>query len=123
MLNLDTHILVFAVSGALCPAERALLSRARWSISAIVLWELAKLVQLGRLDIDLDDREVRRVLSHLHVWPIDLEVARASVSLDFRGDPADEIIAATSVVHAIPLLTRDPAIGRSNVVPLAVAEE
>ena len=123
MLNLDTHILIFAVSGALRPAERALLSRARWSISAIVLWELAKLVQLGRLDTDLDDREVRRVLSHLHVWPIDLEVARASVSLDFRGDPADEIIAATSVVHAIPLLTRDRAIRRSSVVPLAVAEE
>ena len=120
MLNLDTHILVFAVTGALRPAERALLSRDRWSVSAIVLWELAKLIQIGRLSIDLDDREVRRVLGHLHVWPIDLEVARTSVRLDFRGDPADEIIAATSVVHDIPLVTRDRAIRESKLVPLAI---
>ncbi len=119
MLNLDTHILVHAVSGALRPVERALLSRAQWSVSAIVLWELAKLVQLGRLDMDLDDREVGHVLAQLHVWPIDLAVARASTRLDFRGDPADEIIAATSVVHDVPLLTRDRAIRRSKLVPLA----
>ena len=123
MLNLDTHFLVFAVVGGLSGPERALLSTNRWSISAIVLWELARLVQLGRLSMDLDDREVRRVLAQLHVWPIDLEVARASVDLDFRGDPADEIIAATSVVHGVPLLTRDRTIGKSKMVPLAVPGE
>ena len=63
MLNLDTHILIFALAGELRPAEQSLLSRSRWSISSIVLWELAKLVQLGRLDLDLDDREVVRILS------------------------------------------------------------
>ena len=72
MLNLDTHILIFALAGELRPAEQSLLSRGRWSISSIVLWELAKLVQLGRLDLDLDDREVVRILSRLQVWPIDL---------------------------------------------------
>lgn len=118
MLNLDTHILVFAVGGVLRPAENVLLSRNRWSVSAIVLWELAKLVQLGRLNMDLDDREVRGVLAGLHVWPIDLEIARTSTRLDFRSDPADEIIAATSIVHDIPLLTRDLIIRRSKLVPL-----
>ena len=116
---LDTHILIFALAGELRPAEQSLLSRSRWSISSIVLWELAKLVQLGRLDLDLDDREVVRILSRLQVWPIDLDVARASTRLDFSGDPADEIIAATSVVHNIPLLTRDEVIRSSKVVPLA----
>jgi len=96
-----------------------LLSRERWSISAIVLWELAKLTQLGRLNMDLDDRGVRRVLARLHIWPIDLDVAKASVCLDFRADPADEIIAATSIVHGIPLLTRDRTIRQSKLVPLA----
>ncbi|MYC15269.1 MAG: type II toxin-antitoxin system VapC family toxin [Gemmatimonadetes bacterium] len=120
MLNLDTHILIFAVSGDLRPAEQALLSQNRWSVSAIVFWELAKLVQLGRLDMDLDDRDVVRTLSRLHVWPIDLAVARASTQLDFRSDPADELIAATSVVHDIPLLTRDRTIRRSKVVPMAL---
>ena len=123
MLNLDTHFLVFAVVGGLSGRERALLSGNRWSISAIVLRELARLVQLGRLDMDLEDRDVRRVLSQLHVWPIDLEVARTSVRLDFRGDPADEIIAATSVVHDVPLLTRDRVIRTSKLVPLAVLGE
>ena len=123
MLNLDTHILVFALSGGLRPDERALLARDSWSISAIVFWELAKLIQLGRLEMDLDDREVARVLASLHVWPIDIEVARASTRLDFRADPADEIIAATSLVHNVPLLTRDRTIGQSKLVPLALSPE
>ena len=119
MLNLDTHMLIFALDGELRPPEKALLAREEWSISAIVLWELAKLVELGRIDVDLDDTDVARTLSRLHVWPIDLAVARASTRLDFKSDPADELIAATSVVHGIPLLTRDHAIRRSEVVPLA----
>ena len=119
MLNLDTHILLFAVRGELRPAEQSLLARSRWSISSIVLWELAKLVQLGRVDMDLDDRDVVRVLSRIHTWPIDFAVARASTRLDFESDPADEIIAATSVVHDVPLLTRDHVMRRSRVVPLA----
>ena len=123
MLNLDTHILVFAVSGSLLPLERKLLSDNRWSVSAIVLWELAKLIQLNRIDMSLDDPDVKRMLAQLHVWPIDLEIARTSTSLDFRGDPADEVIAATSVVHDIPLLTRDQMIRRSRLVPLAAAVE
>ena len=119
MLNLDTHILVFAINGDLRPSEQTLLTQSRWSISAIVLWELAKLIQLGRLDMDLDDPDVVRVLNRVHVWPIDLVVARASTRLDFKSDPADEIIAATSVVHNIPLLTRDQVIRGSQTVPLA----
>ena len=69
--------------------------------------------------MDLDDREVARVMNCLHVWPIDLVVARVSTRLDFSSDPADEMIAATSIVHRIPLLTRDHTIRRSKVVPLA----
>ena len=39
MLNVDTHVLLYAVTGALRPHERRLLGADRWSISAIVLWE------------------------------------------------------------------------------------
>ncbi len=119
MLNLDTHVLVHALEGRLLPAEEALLGAHDWGISAIVLWELAKLVQLGRLTLDLDDPEVVAALGQLHVWPLDLAVARASTRLDFRGDPADEVIAATSLVHGVPLVTRDRVIRGSRVVPLA----
>jgi len=119
MLNLDTHILIRALTGALRPREAALLRSRRWGISAIVLWELCKLEQIGRIEVDLDDPELVQVLSAAHTWPLTLEVARAVARLDFRADPADEIIAATSLVHRVPLLTRDPRILRSKVVPLA----
>ena len=69
--------------------------------------------------MDLEHVEVVRVLNRVHVWPLDLAVARQSTALDFRSDPADEIIAATSVVHNVPLLTRDAKMRRSRVVPLA----
>lgn len=119
MLNLDTHILVFALIGELKAAEGRLLRTARWSASAIVLWELAKLTQLGRIEVDLGEASVRRALASVHVWPITLEVAVASTRLDVRGDPADELIAATSLVHRVPLLTRDRALLASKLVPLA----
>ena len=119
MINLDTHVLVHALAGDLVTAERRLLSENPWSISAIVLWEVAKLRQLGRVSLDLGHPEFLRAIARMRVWPIDLEIARASTSLDFRSDPADEIIAATSVVHQVPLLTRDRKILQSGVVPLA----
>ena len=119
MLNLDTNVLLFALTGGLSPAENRLLRTGQWSISAIVLWEIAKLAQLGRIEIDLEDREVRRALSAVHVWPITLDIARQSTRLDVKGDLADELIAATSVVHGVPLVTRDRALRRSRVVPLA----
>ena len=91
--------------GTLRPGERKLLTADRWGISAIVLWEIAKLAQLGRLAIALEDPEVARVLARVHVWPITREIAHASTRLDVRGDPADELIAATSLVHNVPLVT------------------
>ena len=119
MLNLDTHVLLFAVTGALRPRERRLLSADRWSVSAIVLWEIAKLAQLGRIAVDLQDADVVRVLARVHIWPLTREIAHASTRLDVKGDPADQLIAATSVVHAIPLVMRDKAILRSARVPFA----
>ena len=123
MLNLDTHILVFALNGNLRPSEQTLLARSRWSVSAIVLWEVTKLVQLGRVDIDLDGHDLDRALNRIHVWPLDLAVARVSTRLDFTGDPADQIIAATSIVHNVPLLTRDRTLRRSKLVPLATSSK
>ena len=117
MLNLDTHMLLYAVTGTLAPAEVRLLRDDAWSISAIVLWEIAKLAQLGRIEIDLDDRQVVRTLARVHVWPLTREIARMSTRLDVRSDPADELIAATSVVHEIPLVTRDTKLRRSRMIP------
>lgn len=119
MLNLDTHVLLHALAGTPTPAERRLLASDSWSISAIVLWEIAKLAQLQRISLDIDSPELARALARIHVWPLDLAVCRAVRNPDFRGDPADEIIAATSLVHHVPLLTRDRRIRESKLVPLA----
>ena len=119
MLNLDTHVLIYALAGQLTAKERRLLESDSWSISAISLWKIAKLVQLGRIEMDLDAPELTRLLSRVHTWPITLDICRAIRDLGFRGDPADEIIAATSVVHRVPLLTRDRQLRRSKHIPLA----
>lgn len=119
MLNLDTHMVIHTLAGALTAAERAILESDRWGISAIVLWELAKLVQLGRVQLDLDSPGFRHFLQNVHVWPLDLDVSVTSTRLDFRSDPADELIAATSIVFAAPLVTRDSRMLASRVVPLA----
>jgi len=117
MLNLDTHVLLHAVGGHLSPIESRLLEKDQWSISAIVLWEIAKLAQLGRIELDLDDADVVRTLARVHVWPVTREIARTSTRLDIHSDPADELIGATSVVHKIPLVTRDRTLRRSRVIP------
>ena len=119
MLNVDTHVLLHAVAGVLRQREADLLRGHQWSVSAIVLWEIAKLNQLGRIAIDLDDPEVVRALARVHVWPITRDIAHASTRLDVKGDPADELIAATSLVHNVPLLTRDRVLLKSKRVPLA----
>lgn len=117
MLNLDTHILIFLLAGELTTEELEHMQDEDLAISDIVLWELAKLVQLKRLELDFEIREFRELLLNLTVFPITLEIARCSTKLDFRGDPADQIIAATSVVEGIPLLTRDRSIRTSKMVP------
>jgi PIN domain nuclease of toxin-antitoxin system len=119
VICLDTHILVHALADALTTRERRVLEAHEWSVSAIVLWELAKLVQLGRLELDLDEAETVRALGAVRVLPITLEIARTSTQLDFKSDPADELIAATSLVARIPLVTRDKRMRKSRLLQFA----
>jgi PIN domain nuclease of toxin-antitoxin system len=119
VINLDTHVLIYALGGTVTARERTVLAGNTWGISAIVLWELAKLAQLGRIKVDLEGADTVRILSGLHVWPIDLAIGLQSTRMDFNSDPADELIAATSVVHKVPLLTRDRKIRASKIVPFA----
>ncbi len=118
MLNLDTHMVVALLEGDLTEEERTAVLSHRLSISAIVNWELAKLVQLGRLEMDLALDRFRDFHRSLVVFPITLEIAVQSTRLDFQSDPADELIAAASIVHQLPLLTRDRRIRKSRLVRL-----
>lgn len=120
MILLDTHILIFALEGRLRPAEDALLRDEGWSIADISLWEIQLLEHRGKIAPLLSTPEMATVCEQIRIWPIDLEVARMVPMLDFRSDPADELMAATSIVHAVPLLTRDSVILQSGMVPLAI---
>lgn len=121
MLNLDTNILVFFLTKTLNRLEaRALDSDGHWAISDMVLWELAALDSRGRFSFGVNSRELGELLGRLQILPITIEIARASQRLDFEADPADEIIAATSLIHRAPLVTRDSRMLGSRLVPLAI---
>jgi PIN domain nuclease of toxin-antitoxin system len=119
MLNVDTHILLYTLLGELTPREARIVSHQSLGISAIVLWEIAKLHQKGRITLSLADPEVIQMLEQVHVWPLTREVCLKLSELDFQSNPADELIAATSLVHRVKLLTRDRRIRASRKVPLA----
>jgi predicted nucleic acid-binding protein len=120
VLNVDTQILVSALEDRLRPDESKMLQNDFWCISDIVIWELGQLFRESRIRRGLDDPRLNRLLNEMTIWPISREVSKAIGRLDFRSDPADEIIAATSIAHDIPLLTRDSRMLGSAVVPLAL---
>ena len=119
MLNLDTHILLHALLGTVTRHEKAALARHRWGISAIVLWEIAKLHQLGRITLGLDNPLLARALASIETWPLSRDVCLNLAVLDFKSDPADELIAATSLTYHVPLLTRDRRIRSSKLIAFA----
>ena len=118
MLNLDTHILIHALDGSLTRSEAQLLqSDPDWGISAIVLWEIEMLYRRGRIRFGLDAPEFAKALAQIHVWPISREVCLNLRRLDFHSDPADELIASTSLSHSVPLVTRDRKIRTTALSP------
>jgi PIN domain nuclease of toxin-antitoxin system len=120
VLNLDTYVFVRAVAGTLSERETDVLAGEAWSISAIVLWEIERLRKSRIIRYGLDDEIVTGMLAGTRVWPITPAVCVAMRQLDFESDPADELIAATSIVFNVPLLTRDRDMSASRVVPVAL---
>jgi PIN domain nuclease of toxin-antitoxin system len=80
-------------------------------VSAISAWEVALLVQRGRLALRLPVREwVARseALSGLHFLPIDNAIGLRAVELpDLHPDPADRMIVASAELLGAVLVTRD----------------
>lgn len=115
MLLLDTHTWLWWTSAPeqLSNAQRNALqdaSAGTLAISAICCWEVAKLVERGRLVRDRPVLDwVRRATDAVHILPISPEVAVRSTQLPdgFHRDPADQIIVATALEQQIPLVTSD----------------
>jgi hypothetical protein len=60
MLNVDTQILLYTLLGELTPREEGIVSHQSLGISAIVLWEIAKLHQKGRITLSPEKSGLNR---------------------------------------------------------------
>ena len=90
-------------------------SRSQLLVPAISVWEIALLVEKGRLALSQDlDQWVERVfaLPGVGLAPLEPAIALEGARLPggFHGDPADRLIAATARHHDAELMTVDRAI-------------
>lgn len=127
-LAFDTHTLIWWLTGheRLTTAQAAAVRRAeargdRVGVPAICFWEIAKLVERGRLELDLPvDDLFDEIADHPSVRVLELtpRIALESTRLGpgFQGDPADRLIAATARVHGLTLVTADHRIRGSRIV-------
>jgi len=121
---LDTHILVWWRTEAdrlTKPQQRTLAHLEKTgqaiAISAITLWELAKLVERGKCTVRLPlEVWLEEIEKHplINVLPLTARIVAESVQLgqDFHRDPADQIIVATARCHGLRLMTADQRIRR-----------
>jgi PIN domain nuclease of toxin-antitoxin system len=84
-------------------------------VSAISCWEVAMLVQRGRLALSLDvERWLALLISHPAVRLVALEpavaVAATRLPEPFHADPADRFLVAQARALAIPLISADSKI-------------
>lgn len=121
MILLDTHVLIWAVTddprlGSVAQVAIEETGRSdRLAVPAITPWEIALLVQKGRLHLEQEVGtwiETALALPSVQLLPIEPAIAVSSVSLPgtFHADPADRFIVATARHFDISLLTADRAI-------------
>ena len=128
---LDTHVVVrwYLDSPKLSKVHRRILRDAerqdtRIGLSAISLWEIAKLVETRRLrlTVSIDDCLASIETNPLiEVLPLTANIAAESVRLGMKAprDPADQLIIATARCHGTALLTQDELIVESELIPTA----
>lgn len=119
MIVLDTHIWVWWVDNSprLTEQLRELIAVHQPSglgVSIFSCWEIAKLVEKGRMDLTGSVSEwLDNALAYPGVQLLDLTlpiVVQATQLEGFHNDPADQIIVATAQVYDCRLLTVDAKI-------------
>jgi PIN domain nuclease of toxin-antitoxin system len=104
----DPKRLPASVRRLLGQTERAL-------VSAISVWEVAMLVAKRRIQLDRPVEQwvdLALALPGIQLAPLEPAIAVRSTKLpgSFHPDPADRIIVATALEHAVPILTPDERI-------------
>ena len=88
-------------------------------ISDISIWEISMLIKKHRLEVDSTAANFLNLFlqtRNISVRPISPEIAELSVNFgaEINNDPADRIIAATSIVHNAQLVTADQNLRESG---------
>ena len=125
MIVADTHIIIW---DALKP--ELLSQKAKRAISTankddgiifceISLWEIAMLIEKGRLYIECEFEEFIQLVFESNKYyyrGITPEIAKLSTQIfnDSNKDPADRIISATSIVENTKLITADKYLRKSE---------
>ena len=116
MIVLDTHIWIWWINESTNLTSRNLEiiqshQANGWAVSIISCWEVAKLVEKGRLSFDCSvDEWLELALAYPGITLIDLTVPiilQSTRLVGFHNDPADQIIVATAKTLGISLLTQD----------------
>ena len=116
MILLDTCTIIWNAlePNKLSPSAKKTLktSKNNLIICDISIWEISMLINKKRLVIDVTASEfINLVLKseNYHVQAITAEIAELSVNFnsEINNDPADRLIAATSIINNIPLITAD----------------
>lgn len=123
---LDTHAWIQRALGDPLPAlvEKAFTQHAdTLAIADISLWEAAKLVELGRLELSVPLAEFFRlaITPELTVLPVTPAIAEQATTLEasgFHKDPVDQLITATALVHKLRLVSDDSHIRQWGGVPM-----
>jgi PIN domain nuclease of toxin-antitoxin system len=120
MIVLDTHIWIWLVNNDknLPESTRKIIIENEQSglgISIISCWEVAKLVEVGRLKINLPIKDwIEQALKYpgIRLIPLSLDIVIDSTQLpgNFHKDPADQMIVSTSRILQYPLLSMDSKI-------------
>jgi PIN domain nuclease of toxin-antitoxin system len=123
LIVLDTHVWVWWVtrSERLPRKVSACLEKHRAEdairVSSISVWEVAQLVERGRLELTMETADwVARseALPFLGFVPVDNRIAIRSTCLPgkLHADPADRIIVATALALGATLVTKDDKLRR-----------
>ena len=124
MILLDTQIWLWLALGIsrIRPAQVSVIAEARSrgdaiGVSIISCWEIAKAVELGRIDLRENSSDWSLVKwfdnavenTGVEILDLTLAIAIEATSLpgDFHKDPFDQMIVATARVHNCPLVTSD----------------
>ncbi|MGH2443672.1 MAG: type II toxin-antitoxin system VapC family toxin [Chloroflexota bacterium] len=117
MILLDTHVLIWWIGGDGRLSVRATAAIERDApvlVSPVSFWELAVLVERGRVSIDRDiTRWCRDLLASgaVHVAALTPSAAVSAARLhEFHGDPADRFIYATAGELSVALVSKDARI-------------